>query len=55
MPGREAVEAKFRWAASDALTAGQIDGVLSSVRGLSDLPNVRALARSLVVTPAAVI
>jgi 2-methylcitrate dehydratase PrpD len=49
MPGREAVEAKFRWAATDALTAAQIDGVLSLVRALPDLPNVRTLARSLVV------
>jgi 2-methylcitrate dehydratase PrpD len=52
MPGREAVEAKFRWAAADALTAAQIDGVLSLVRELPDLPNVTALARSLVVNAA---
>jgi len=51
MPGREAVESKFRWAAADALTAAQIDGVLSLVRTLPDLPDVRALARSLVVAP----
>jgi 2-methylcitrate dehydratase PrpD len=53
MPGREAVEAKFRWAAADALTPAQIDGVLGLVRALPDLPNVRALARSLVVMPGA--
>jgi 2-methylcitrate dehydratase PrpD len=51
MPGHDAVEAKFRWAASDALTDAQIDGVLSSVRALPDLANVRGLARSLVVSP----
>jgi 2-methylcitrate dehydratase PrpD len=49
MPGSDAVEAKFRWAAADALTVAQIDGVLSSVRALPDLSNVRDLARSLVV------
>jgi 2-methylcitrate dehydratase PrpD len=52
MPGREAVEAKFRWGATDALTAAQIDGVLSLMRELPDLPNVRPLARSLVVNAA---
>ena len=52
MPGREAVEAKFRWAVSDALSSAQVDGVLSSVRALPDLPNVRTLARSLVVRAA---
>jgi 2-methylcitrate dehydratase PrpD len=51
MPGRDAVEAKFRWAATDALTDAQIEGVLSSVRALSDLADVRGLARSLVVSP----
>jgi 2-methylcitrate dehydratase PrpD len=55
MPGREAVEAKFRWAAADALTAAQIDGVLSLVRALPDLPDVRTLARSLVVLPGTLI
>jgi 2-methylcitrate dehydratase PrpD len=49
MPGRDAVEAKFRWAVAGALTAAQIDSVLSSVRSLPNLPNVKTLARSLVV------
>jgi 2-methylcitrate dehydratase PrpD len=49
MPGREVVEAKFSWAVTDALTAEQIDGVLSSVRALPDLPNVKTLAQNLVV------
>jgi 2-methylcitrate dehydratase PrpD len=53
LPGREAVEAKFRWAAADALTPDQIDGAVSLVRALPDLPNVRDLARSLVVRPSA--
>jgi 2-methylcitrate dehydratase PrpD len=53
LPGRETVEAKFRWAAADALTPAQIDGVLSLVRALPDLPNIGALARSLVVRPGA--
>jgi 2-methylcitrate dehydratase PrpD len=53
LPRREAVEAKFRWAAADALTPAQIDGVLSLMRALPDLPNVRGLARSLVVRPSA--
>src|SRR6202034_1248588 len=48
LPGREAVETKFRWAAADALTPAQIDVVVSLVRALPDLPNVRGLARSLV-------
>jgi 2-methylcitrate dehydratase PrpD len=49
MPGREVVETKFRWAAADALTAAQIEGVLGLVRALPELPNVRNLARSLTV------
>jgi 2-methylcitrate dehydratase PrpD len=49
MPDHEAVEAKFRWATADALTAAQIDGVLGLVRALPDLPNVKALAQNLTV------
>lgn len=52
MPGRDAVEAKFRWAVTDALAAAQIDGVLSAVRELPDLPNVKTLAQNLVVRAA---
>jgi len=52
LPGRETVEAKFRWAASDALSAAQIEGVLSAVRSLPQLPNIRALAGNLVVSAA---
>ena len=48
LPGREAVEAKFRWAAADALTPAQIDVVVElGAEALPDLPNVRGLARSL--------
>jgi 2-methylcitrate dehydratase PrpD len=49
LPGREAVEAKFRWAVSDALTAAQAESVLSSVRSLPQLASVGNLARNLVV------
>jgi len=52
LPGREVVEAKFRWAAADALGAAQVDDVLSLVRALPDLKDVRTLARGLVVLPA---
>jgi 2-methylcitrate dehydratase PrpD len=51
LPGRELVEAKFRWAVADALTPTQIDSVLGLVRELPDLPNIRALAKNLVVLP----
>jgi 2-methylcitrate dehydratase PrpD len=51
LPGREAVEAKFRWATADALTPTQIESVLNLVRELPGLPNVRALAKNLVVLP----
>jgi 2-methylcitrate dehydratase PrpD len=53
LPGREAVEAKFRWAVSDALAPAQIEGVLSSVRSLPHLQNLGTLARNLVVNAAA--
>ena len=50
LPGRDAVEAKFRWAAADALPPGQIDAVLGCVRALPDLPDVKTLARNLAAT-----
>ena len=53
LPGREVVEAKFRWAAADALTQTQIDTVLSLVRALPELPNVSTLAQNLAVLPGA--
>lgn len=53
LPGREAVEAKFRWAAADALEPSQIDAVVSCVRALPELEDVRTLARSLVATAGA--
>jgi 2-methylcitrate dehydratase PrpD len=53
LPGREVVEAKFRWAAADAFTQTQIDTVLSLVRALPELPNVRTLAQNLAVLPGA--
>jgi 2-methylcitrate dehydratase PrpD len=51
LPGREVVEAKFRWAAADSLTQTQIDTVLSLARALPELPNVRTLAQNLAVLP----
>ena len=53
LPGREVVEAKFRWAAADVLTQTQIETVLSCVRELPALPDVRTLARNLVPAPGA--
>jgi 2-methylcitrate dehydratase PrpD len=49
LPGRDAVEAKFRWAAADALAPAQIDAVLSAVRSLPELTDVKGLAQNLAV------
>jgi 2-methylcitrate dehydratase PrpD len=49
LPGREVVEAKFRWAAADALTQDHIDTVLNLVGSLPELTSVRGLAQSLAV------
>jgi len=51
LPDRDAVEAKFRWAAADILTHAQIDAVLDVVRSLPELLDVASLAQSLVVAP----
>lgn len=51
LPGREAVEAKFRWAAADALPPAQIDAVLSLTRALPQLADLKTLAQNLAVSP----
>jgi 2-methylcitrate dehydratase PrpD len=48
LPGRQAVEEKFRWAAADALPQTQIDAVCRLSRELPRLGNLQEFARLLV-------
>lgn len=47
LPGRDAVETKFRWATADLMPAAQIDAVLAIARSLPEQSDVRALVRNL--------
>ena len=50
LPGRDAVEHKFRWATADVISPAQIDAVLRIVRSLPEQSDVRALVRNLALS-----
>lgn len=52
LPARELIEAKFRWAAADALSEVQIESVLDLVRALPELSEISSLAQRLAALPA---